>query len=267
MPVPKGYKRGSGGFLQPIGRTVKSGGVGPSRSQIETQSKAKYDVIMDRISKGYEKRQKDHEAIMAGYAKVENDKFDRIQKALEAERKNAPKDKLGNPVETDLARYLADQLKGLLVNKSLKGKKLTPPEAGIPAKQIGPAGTLITPTPQEAQMDATAEQERGGGEPGTAPAAKVDYSQPPSVGERVEVLRGEGDTVQVTVLAPPDIHGMVKIRLQDGTVGVVPAKEINRINLEDPIPGVPPPDPSGHRRRYFENEQRQAILRDIQGGL
>jgi hypothetical protein len=151
MPVPKGYKRGSGGFLQPIGRTVKSGGVGPSRSQIETQSKAKYDVIMDRISRGYEKRQKDHEEIMAGYAKAENDKWDRIQKALEAERKNAPKDKLGNPVETDLAKYLADQLKGLLINKSLKSKKLTPPEAGIPAKQIGPEGRLVTPTPgQEA---------------------------------------------------------------------------------------------------------------------
>ena len=172
MAIPRGYRRGSGGFLQPIGR-VPSGrvsgppagyfgpiGTGPdalpglTREQMPATERE--NTLHKRILASYQQAQKQHEATMAKIAAAETARVDKLQKALEAERKNAPKDKLGNTIETPLAKYLAGQLGLALGQYSQRGRALTPGAAGItPAQQEkiiregpgGPGGGAFEPVP------------------------------------------------------------------------------------------------------------------------
>jgi hypothetical protein len=152
MAIPRGYRRGSGGFLQPRGQV----NTGPSRSEIETASKAKYDVIQKKITASFKERQADHERIMAGIAKSETDTFKRINDALTASRevdaKN--KDKLGNAMPPSAqTNYLESQLAGHLTNRSQRGQRITPGGRGTDPSQYTD-GVLNTPVPQPKQGQA-----------------------------------------------------------------------------------------------------------------
>jgi hypothetical protein len=153
MAIPKGYRRNSSGFVQPIGSASDRKFSGPGRGNVgmtmadfgrNTATKA----ADAKVLASFQKAQKAHEGVMAGIAKTETDTFKRINDALTASRevdaKN--KDKLGNamPPSTQ-TKYLESQLASHLLNKSQKASGLTPGGAGITPEQregfkAGPGG-------------------------------------------------------------------------------------------------------------------------------
>lgn len=252
--IPEGFKRNSSGFLDPIGRVPSGTTSGPTAAQ-RTQMA---EDAMKKVVASYGTAQKEHERVMSDIAKAESDKFDKINAALNASKESDPKDKLGNTVPSKQTQYLEAQLMNILGQRSQRGKALTPESAGI----------------QRGQLDETGQRLREPSSPGgpggqapSAPGGEQDFSQPATAGETVEVTTASGNTVQVTVVAPADNRGMVRVRLQDGSEAAVPQTEINRINLGDPIPGEPAPDPGGQRQRFFEHAGRRAGVLDTLTGL
>ncbi len=280
MAIPRGYKRGSGGFLEPTG-SVPSGRVsGPRRGDLlgfrDESGKVTYrDVTKLKGARktlvaGLREDQARHDRVMAGIAKRETDTFERVNKALNASKESDPKDKLGNTVPSAQTQYLEQQLISIMGQASQRAKQVaTPGAAGVTPDQqktFREEGPTVRPMePMDTQGRTALMQKMG--QPLTPPEA--DLSQPPSVGETVEVARKDGSTVQVTVVALADENGMMKVRLQDGSEVGIPADQVARINVGDvsQIPGEPAPDPGGQRTRFQANERRQAILRDIGTGL
>jgi hypothetical protein len=223
---------------------------------------AKQKEARKSILASYEKAQAAHERVMAGVAKGESDKFTKINDALNASKESDPKDKLGNTVPSKQTQYLEAQLLNILGQASQRGRKLTPEAAGMEPEQLDPeTGRLPIERPTELQ------DTRGITGPAPPQAPEIDFSQPASVGERVEVATATGETVQVTVMSLADAKGMVKVRLQDGTEAAIPESEVRRIDIGDPSFGLGQPDPGGQRGRFQQQERRTAILRDIQTGL
>lgn len=180
MAVPRGYRRNSSGFIQPIGsvpsgrvsgpRAGQYGPIGTGPDAIPGMSAKDFPLpghvreAQKKVLASYEKAQKQHEAVMnkikaekAALEAKEEKKVDKLQKALEAERKNAPKDKLGNTIETPLAKYLAAQLAAQLARYNQFGATpgLTPESAGMTPEQQeamkagpgGPGGGAFEPIP------------------------------------------------------------------------------------------------------------------------
>lgn len=292
----RGYRRNSSGFMQPIGN-VPSGttsgpghftkgqltrdqknqliALGKSEGLTENESKAiaysgtnptaykRWRAAEAKVTENIKESQRRHDKVMSDIAKTESGTFDRVNKALNASKESDPKDKLGNTVPSAQTQYLEQQLISILGQKSQRAKQVATPEAaGVTLEQQktfreeGP--TAQPPKPMEL-MDTR-------GITGLAPpqAPGKDFSQPASIGERVEVALPGGGTVQVTIVALADANGMIRVRLQDGSEAAIHEAEINRIDLEE---GAPTPDPGGGRGRFQAHEQRRAIMRDIETGL
>jgi hypothetical protein len=190
MAIPRGYKRGSGGFLQPVGRVPSGTTSGPgfqeglSREQkdkliasgkksglSELESKAiafggqnvKWKAARAKVMEHYTKAQAQHEKTMAEIAKAESTKFDTINEALNASKETDPKDKLGNTVPSEQTKYLEMQLINIMGQASQRNKKLTPKGAGIRPDQLDPetgklpvrqAGPAAPPEPQRSPSGA-----------------------------------------------------------------------------------------------------------------
>ncbi len=127
MAIPRGYKRGSGGFLEPVGSRPSGLVSGPTFAQRQVAAKAG----MKKVAASFEKAQKVHEGVMAGISKAETDTFKRLNDALNASKESDPKDKLGNTVPSAQTKYLEQQLIGHMTNRSQRGQRLTPEVAGV----------------------------------------------------------------------------------------------------------------------------------------
>jgi hypothetical protein len=145
MAIPRGYKRNSSGFLQPIGNVPSGATSGPGHGLApigegrvygpgEYRPKALRDAEA-KIMASMEKAQGEHEKVMAGIAKAESNKFKRINDALNASKESDPKDKLGNTVPSKQTQYLEAQLMIILGQASQRGKRLTPEAAGVTPEQ------------------------------------------------------------------------------------------------------------------------------------
>jgi hypothetical protein len=271
MAIPRGYRRGSGGDLQPIGKSglvsgPGHGNVGMTMADFGPSKRER--EIRDKVMAGYKSRQAGHEKVMADIAKTESDTFKKINDALTASRevdaKN--KDNLGRPMPpSQQTQQLESRLGSILIQRGEKAKQTaTPAAAGITPEQVGDIKEFGAYGEKPMELQDT----RGIHLP-DQPTPEKDFSQPASVGETVEATREDGSVVQVTVVAPADANGMVRIKLQDGSEVAVPADRLARINVGDvsQIPGEPAPDPGGQRGRFQASEQRRAVLRDIGVGL
>lgn len=198
MAVRRGYVRGSGGFLQPVGRLPSGRVSGPragttvglTAAQLPLPGKVR--EAEKKVLASYQKAQKQHEAVMAKIAAAETSRVDKIQKALESERKNAPKDKLGNTIETPLAKYLAGQLGIALGQYSQRGKALTPGGAGITREQ---QEAIRTEGPGRPEIGGAFEPIPGAPTPGAGPGPLGPRSvpgtsmEPGAPGERTQMFQ------------------------------------------------------------------------------
>ena len=226
MAVPRGYRRNSSGFIQPIGsvpsgrvsgpRAGQYGPIGTGPDAIPGMRAEDFPLpghvreAQKKVLASYEKAQKQHEAVMAKLdaertareAKKEK-RVDKIQKALEAERKNAPKDKLGNTIETPLAKYLAAQLAAALAQFN---------QGGVPAPTPGTAG--ITPEQQEKiRTEGPGRPEIGGAfEPIPGGAGPVPMPSQRTVGpvgaSPVPMPSMEPGAAMPGMQAPPEVYPM-----------------------------------------------------------
>jgi hypothetical protein len=208
---------------------------------------------------------------MADIAARDAASFKKINDALTASRevdaKN--KDNLGRPMPpSKQTQFLESKLGNILVQKGERAKQTaTPAAAGMTPEQVGDIKEYGAYGEKPLELQDTKGIATLSPTAGQLP--DKDFSQPASVGETVEATREDGSVVQVTVVAPADANGMVRIKLQDGSEVAVPADRLARINVGDvsQIPGEPAPDPGGQRGRFQASEQRRAVLRDIGVGL
>jgi len=142
MAIPRGYKRGSGGFLQPIGRVPSGTTSGPGHGVFEGMTREDFGRTRGqkaadaKVLASFKRAQKAHEGVMAGIAKAETDKFTRINEALNKSKESDPKDKLGNTVPSKQTQYLEAQLLNILGQASQKGRQTaTPGAAGVTPEQ------------------------------------------------------------------------------------------------------------------------------------
>lgn len=154
MAIPRGYKRGSGGFLQPLGRVPSGTTSGPGHhlaglTRRQLPATPRETAAYKRILASYEKAQEAHDRVMSGIAKAEASAFDRINDALIKSKESDPKDKLGNTVPSKQTQFLEAQLINMLGQRIERGRKLTPPTAGMEPGQIDPATGKLPIAPGE----------------------------------------------------------------------------------------------------------------------
>jgi hypothetical protein len=191
MAVPRGYRRNSSGFIQPIG-SVPSGrvsgppagyagpiGTGPdalpglTRSQFPETAREK--KLRKDILASYEKADIAHKNVMANIAKADADTFKRLSDATNASKESDPKDKLGNTIPSAQTKYLERMLINHMASSGMKNAQASSPEkAGIKPEQLEAIGAIGPGGP-------------GGGSKEVDPAT---YSQP--FGPREERF-GAGD--------------------------------------------------------------------------
>jgi hypothetical protein len=161
MAVPRGYRRNSSGFLQPVGRLPSGRVSGPPAglygplgtgdnalkglSRLEMPATAKENALHKKILAGYEKAEAAHKQVMASITKSQNDTFKRLNDALNKSKESDPKDKLGNTVPSTQTKYLEAQLVNHMASGGMKNAQAaTPRAAGITLEQIkgmkGPGG-------------------------------------------------------------------------------------------------------------------------------
>jgi len=113
------------------------GNVGLTRDEMPMTQKER--DAHKRIMASYSEAQRAHEGVMAGIAKAESAKFDKINDALNKSKESDPKDKLGNTVPSEQTKYLENQLIGIMGRAGQRSRKLTPKTAGMKPGQIDPA--------------------------------------------------------------------------------------------------------------------------------
>lgn len=231
MAIPRGYRRGSGGFLQPVG-SVRSGRVsGPRQGdllgfrdasgKVTYRDTTKLKGAEQKVLASFEKAQKRHEGLMAGMAKAETDAFERINKALNESKESDPKDKLGNTVPSTQTKFLEQQLIGHLANKSQRGKRVTPGGAGVTPEQertFAEEGPYIPGTPGSRDLLGR----------GPSPEPVTAGLRPPSVtpiaGE--DWTHKSGDTVTVTGNTRQGPKGLEIEATVNGKTGWIPEGDI-----------------------------------------
>jgi hypothetical protein len=163
MAIPRGYRRNSSGFIQPIG-SVPSGrvagppagyygpiGTGPDAlpgfTAKELPMSARQDALNKRVLASFEKAQKAHEAVMAKVAAAEEATFKRLNDGLNKSKESDPKDKLGNTIPSAQTKYLERALINHMASSGMKNAQAASPQAaGVKPAQleaidaIGPGG-------------------------------------------------------------------------------------------------------------------------------
>jgi hypothetical protein len=152
MAIPRGYRRGSGGFLQPIGSRPSGLVSGPGHGLAPIGEGETYGInpltkepdyrpaslkrAQAKVLASFEKAQKRHEGVMDKIRKADADTFKRLNDALNASKESDPKDKLGNTVPSAQTQYLERQLIGHLASSGLRNDQAaSPAKAGITPEQ------------------------------------------------------------------------------------------------------------------------------------